>query len=77
MGIFRNLFLSSKEKNTTERCLDIGLWFMDDSDFYPILTRRKNGELKQYYLFNFIKVWECKINKSYKGTQTNETQSVL
>lgn len=72
MNIFRNLFLSSKEKYTTDRCLDIGLWFMDDSEFYPILTRRKNGELKQFYLFNFIKIWEHKINKSDKYAQTKE-----
>ena len=62
MKVFADLFLKKINGITdTEDFVSIGLWFMDDSEFMPVITQRKKENLKQYYLFDFLKIWQHKI----------------
>ena len=62
MKFFEDLYLKKVNGITdTEDFVSIGLWFMDDSEFMPVITQRKNENLKQYYLFDFLKIWQHKI----------------
>ena len=62
MKFFEDLYLKKVNGITdTEDFVSIGLWFMDDSEFMPVITQRKNENLKQYYLFDFLKILQHKI----------------
>ena len=58
---FEDLFL--KKNNgiyDTENIIEIGLWFMDFSELFPLLTCRTKGELKQYFFATSLKFGNIK-----------------
>lgn len=63
MSVFEDLFLKKVNGvSDTEAVIDIGLWYMDDSEFFPVITRRTKGNVEQYFLCDFIKIWQHKIS---------------
>ena len=62
MSFFDNLFLKKVNGvSDTETLINIGLWRMDETEFMDIITQRTKGNLKQYFLFDFLKIWQQKI----------------
>ena len=61
MSFFEDLFLKKVNGiSDTENIIDIGLWNMDEIDYIPILTKRTKNNTMQYYLFDFLKIWQKK-----------------
>lgn len=36
---------------------------MDDYEFFPLITQRTKGNIKQYFLCDFVKIWQHKIKE--------------
>ena len=57
MSFFKDLFLKKENGiSNTEDFLSIGLFNMDDLEFFPLITQRTKGNIKQYFLFDFLKI---------------------
>ena len=62
LSVFEDLFLKKVNGiSDTENIIEIGLWFMDVSELFPLLTCRTKGKLKQYFFCDLIKIWQHKV----------------
>lgn len=55
-----SMFLFDKElRESTYDFISFGLWWEKDAE-HKLISEIYDGEISSYYLFNFIKVWQCK-----------------
>lgn len=68
MNIFEDLFLKKVNGVTdTEEFMTIGWGDMDESEFFNVITQRTKGNLKQYFLFDFLKIWQRRLKENPDG----------
>ena len=64
MSFFEDLFLKKgNDVSDTKSFVDVGLWYMDESEYFRVITQRTKGNIQQYYLFDFLKIWQKRIKE--------------
>ena len=64
MNIFEDLFLEKVNGvSDTKTFIGVGLWDTVDSELLPLITCRTKGNLRQYFLCDFVKIWQHKISR--------------